>query len=381
VLAHCPRSASTARNDDPRLIRLPLRVGRALVSRNGVMARAGSDARPVTSQAAAATIWTMDRHGSLEQWATTEVEARGLRVTAAVSNQSPRPWSTVLRIQTSGGVVWAKQGSPGARYEAALLEILAGVCGDSIATPMAVDGSTGSFLLFDGGPVLGQVLDGAARADAIASWEQVLRRYADLQRAAEPLVDRLIAAGVPDLRPVRIVEVVETMLGQEDLLRLDQADGLASWERTRLVELMPILADLARNADGPIAATVDHNDLHPFNVLSVGPRIFDWGDAVVGYPFASLRRAGDLMTAQPQTWRRAARTRLRRTYLEAWACDVAPADLRRQLRAAPVLGAIAAASTWTRLPRAAVMERPASFPRKLRELLGYLASMRHPGAR
>jgi aminoglycoside phosphotransferase (APT) family kinase protein len=143
--------------------------------------------------------------------------------------------------------------------------------------------------------------------------------------------------------------------------------------------LLPILAAVAQRADGPVCATVDHNDLHPFNVLTRGLRIFDWGDAVVGHPFASLRRALDLAATQPDMLRPAARARLQRAYLEAWAGDVSPADLQEQLRVAPVLGAVAAASTWTRLPPAAVEANPASFPRKLRDLLAHLHARSEPG--
>jgi hypothetical protein len=108
------------------------------------------------------------------------------------------------------------------------------------------------------------------------------------------------------------------------------------------------------------------------NVLCNGLRIFDWGDAVLGHPFASLRRGGDLASAHPELGRHEVGARLEHAYVEAWTADVAPADLHRQLRAAPVLGAIAAASTWTRLPAAAVEASPSSIPRKLRELLVHL---------
>jgi hypothetical protein len=313
----------------------------------------------------------LDQQSSLERWAAAHLEFRRLRVTAAPSNPRPRPWSTVLRIETSGGVVWAKQGSAGARHEVALLEILAEACPDSVVLPIAADPTNGRLLLRDGGRILGEEID-AGCFDAVATWERVIRRYAALQRAVEPYVDRLLVCGVPDLRPDRIVDAVEAMLGRDDLLRLDQPDGLASRERSRLVELMPTLVDVARQADGAVASTVDHNDLHPFNVVTSGLRILDWGDAVIGHPFASLRQVGDLMTMRPGPPRQAARARFCRAYLEAWTPDVSPADLRAQVRVAPVLGAIAAASTWTRAPHAVVEQRPGAFAHKLRELLAHL---------
>src|SRR5205085_1459725 len=43
----------------------------------------------------------------------------------------------------------------------------------------------------------------------------------------------------------------------------------------------------ARLADSPLPASLDHNDLHPWNVLD-GPRYYDWGDAVIAHPFAAM---------------------------------------------------------------------------------------------
>jgi aminoglycoside phosphotransferase (APT) family kinase protein len=48
----------------------------------------------------------------------------------------------------------------------------------------------------------------------------------------------------------------------------------------------------ARLADAPGAASLDHNDLHPYNVLRPdgGDDVvfYDWGDSVVAHPFTSM---------------------------------------------------------------------------------------------
>ena len=71
----------------------------------------------------------------------------------------------------------------------------------------------------------------------------------------------------------------------------DPADALTL---QRLRALTPTVrqwaADLAGSAVPP---SLDHNDLHAWNLLcpdgDLGhPRTYDWGDAVVGHPFASL---------------------------------------------------------------------------------------------
>ena len=40
-----------------------------------------------------------------------------------------------------------------------------------------------------------------------------------------------------------------------------------------------------------LAASLDHNDLHPWNILGDGAddtRFYDWGDCVVAHPFAAM---------------------------------------------------------------------------------------------
>ncbi len=98
--------------------------------------------------------------------------------------------------------------------------------------------------------------------------------------------------------------------------------------------------------------SVDHNDLHPGNVL-VGdppPRIYDWGDAVLAHPFASMLlpltvlRDGTLGTSAVAT----ELDRLRDAYLEPFA-DLAPhAELVRTLELACRVAKIARALTWHR---------------------------------
>ncbi|HEU5074231.1 MAG TPA: phosphotransferase, partial [Polyangiaceae bacterium] len=49
----------------------------------------------------------------------------------------------------------------------------------------------------------------------------------------------------------------------------------------------------AELAQAPGSASLDHNDLHPWNIFATplapeSARFFDWGDSVVAHPFASL---------------------------------------------------------------------------------------------
>ena len=94
-------------------------------------------------------------------------------------------------------------------------------------------------------------------------------------------------------------------------------------------------------AASPLPASLDHNDLHPWNMLA-GPRYFDWGDAVVAHPFAVM--------LEPLGWLRnvhgsEALVRGRDAYLAGFG---SPPELRETLELACRVAKIARALTWVR---------------------------------
>src|SRR5207344_441089 len=96
--------------------------------------------------------------------------------------------------------------------------------------------------------------------------------------------------------------------------------------RRRLQGARGLVADaVPRLAAIGIAATIQHDDLHGGNIV-VGPggdRFFDWGDAVVAHPFATLTATFNSIAYH--TDRRLddpVFVRLRDVYTEAW-MDVA----------------------------------------------------------
>lgn len=101
--------------------------------------------------------------------------------------------------------------------------------------------------------------------------------------------------------------------------------------------------------------SLDHNDLHPWNVLTSTAdgtrtvRFYDWGDSVVAHPFASMlvplgymRQHLDVSLESPRV------LRLRNAYLAAFS-DLGPHSERvRTLQLACRVGKIARALTWDR---------------------------------
>jgi len=110
-----------------------------------------------------------------------------------------------------------------------------------------------------------------------------------------------------------------------------------------------------RLAAAPGAASLDHNDLHPWNMLVPGlgqpdrVRFYDWGDAVIAHPFAAMlvplgwtqRRLG-ISLHGPEL------AQIRDAYVHVFS-DLAPhAQLVATLELACRVGKVARVLTWTR---------------------------------
>jgi hypothetical protein len=265
-------------------------------------------------------------------WMEGELAAAGIEPTGPVEVTRERPWASVARIPTSHGVLWLKAAAPATAFEAGLYAVLADVAPTHVLAPVALDVAHGRLLLPDGGPRLGEALDGDA---LVAAMGAALRAYADLQRAAAPRVDALLAAGVPDMRPGVLPA------------RFDAALAFVPDELAR--RLRPLRAQVGAWC-GQLgdAASLDHNDLHPFNMLGGGARFYDWGDAVIAHPFACLLMPLGYISGElgrdP--------TPALHAYLDGFA-DVGPrAELVQTARVAVQLAKIARAHTWERALRA-----------------------------
>ncbi|HEY2225915.1 phosphotransferase [Actinomycetospora sp.] len=272
-----------------------------------------------------------------------------------------RPWSTVLCLPTPTGPVWLKATAPAARAEVGLYGVLAARAPRAVLVPLARDEDRGWLLLPDGGPTLRDGPPGQVAA-AVAAAMPV---YAALQRAVAPARAEVLAAGVPDASPAALPARLEEALavtGLDD--DVPRRRGLvARWA--------------GELADGPGAdlVTVDHQDLHPGNVLSAtpehGPRFYDWGDAVLAHPFACLLVAlGGLARTLGVAPDDPAVTTARDAYLDGFSDLAGHDDLVRAAVLACRAAVVARALTWHRAV-GAVPEHPfAGAPRSTLATLG-----------
>jgi hypothetical protein len=254
----------------------------------------------------------------------------------------------VLRVPTDGGLVWLKATAHQTAFEVPLYALLTATVPSRVLHPIAEDADRGWLLLPDGGRSLADALP---EADAVAVLEQVLPEYGALQVTLAAHLPALEAAGLDDMRPARMSERFD--------LTLELAGrGASSDDREALQSLMrfrPVYEDwVAELAASPVPASIDHNDLHAANILlplaaTAGARFYDWGDAVVSHPFASmLHGLGWLPPHLGVPWTDPRIERIRDAYLAPFAAFGSPAELVRTLDLACRVGKVARSISWAR---------------------------------
>lgn len=307
----------------------------------------------MTEQDTALPRWRDPRwRAGATDWVDAALLACGRRRDGGPTELHARPWSTVWRVPAPDGPVWFKASAHGTAYEAGLVAALARWLPEHVLHPLAVDAERGWLLLPDGGTTLRAAQGG--RTD-LPHWEQVLTEYAGLQRALEPRVDEMLALGVPDNRPEVLPTVREDLLGDDAALQTGRPGGMTSAQRDRHRAASSAYARLCADlAALGIPATLNHDDLHDANVFLTGSartpyRVFDWGDATVAHPFATLlvtlRVVADrcgLAPGAPEL------LRLRDAYLEQWTGEYAVTDLREAVRLALRVGGVGRSACYRR---------------------------------
>ncbi|HEY3956576.1 MAG TPA: phosphotransferase [Streptosporangiaceae bacterium] len=270
----------------------------------------------------------------------------------------------MLKVRTTSGTVWFKACGPATAFEVGLYELTGRVAAEHVLSPIATDRARSWIMLPDGGPSLGDSLTGAGLADAM---ETALAAYGHLQRALAP--HDLLDLGITDMRPAIMPRRFEEAL-QAVGARLETS-GTAG-ERAVYARVLGLRRTVAAWCD-ELAATggqlsLDHNDLHPWNVLAgTGDRtrtvrFYDWGDSVVAHPFASMLVALGYMQQHLGVSLGHPRVlRLRDAYLDVFS-DLGPhAERVGTLQLACRVGKIARALTWDRALAAQGYEQAGEF--------------------
>jgi hypothetical protein len=290
-------------------------------------------------------------------WIDEQLAGVGATRSGEIGEGRVRPWSVVLEVPTSQGVVWFKAPGKGTVFEVGLYQLLCRIVPSRVLLPLATDTERGWLLLPHGGTTLRALLKQSA-GDLASSraFERALPQYAALQRALTPHVADLSSLGVVDMcadvMPRRFDEALQA--AQPYLEACGSADERAAYERA--VDTRSAFSGWCNELAGaPVAASLDHNDLHSGNVFVSGPagalqaRFYDWGDSVISHPFASmleaLRGLGNDLGCGPRDPRLLA---ARDAYLEVWSDQASHAELVQTLALACQVAKVARALTWAR---------------------------------
>ena len=287
------------------------------------------------------------------EWIDDRLADAGLRRTGEVEHPHRRRPGPHVRVPTDRGAWWLKACGPGTAFEVRLYGVLAALVPADVLHPLAADPARGWILLPDGGRLLGDQLSGPALGRALGA---AMVQYGALQRGLMADVARMTAAGVPDMRPAVMLEAFDRALeitavtgttvpgaGDDPDRRARHAAVAAARPRVQRW--------CAQLTESALPASLDHNDLHPWNMFWDGrsARFFDWGDAVLAHPFAAmlvpLGLVRELLGEPAGQGEFAA---VRDAYLDPFRSLAPGEDLPATLETACRVAKIARAHTWQR---------------------------------
>ncbi|MGV8910666.1 MAG: phosphotransferase [Propionicimonas sp.] len=294
------------------------------------------------------------RHDMLA-WTGAVLAGLGLEITAMPTVHKRAPWSVVLRLPTSGGLVWFKENVPSLGPEPTLLRRLSELVPGRVPAPLAIEPGRGWLLL----PDQGQTVRARGRDDDPAVWVEVVSEWFEVTRRLAAHADHLADIGVPRLAPLQAAGYARERIGQLSSLPASDPAHLAAADAERLTAVLPAIAQAGEQLAGlGLPDTLWHNDLHTNNVFDgqSGLVFFDLADALIGSPLADLliplrsqahARAFDLALGADDL----AEPGLRRTLeaaIEPWTDLVPAADLRAAVPAALMMGVLGRSESWRR---------------------------------
>lgn len=264
-----------------------------------------------------------------EIWIQDRIEAEGLRAIAPIEVVKVWALAIILRVKTTGGIVYFKAAAPLFAQESVSTRILAELYPENLPELLATNPDKNWLLMREiDGEILEKVGDKAGdkvgdKVGDIFYWQSALSDWAKLQISAMQYRQHLIGLGWLDLG----LEEIPRQIGQLFYQNSGQAwVGGESFGRSQLWQLLPLLpmvpkfkAVCQQLSQLGIPDTLVHGDLSPRNIYvrDRGFVYFDWSDTCISHPFFDLIRfLYEIETDLPHV--PDARSRIRNAYLEPW---------------------------------------------------------------
>ena len=278
-----------------------------------------------------------------EAWIGQALTTLGLGLSGPITTRKLWSISCVLRAPTAAGDFYFKAVPPLFGREPAVTDLLARRHPGRVPEVVALDVGQGWMLMrgFSGS---------ALHEDGdLAVWQRAARAYAEMQIRSMGDLEALRSLGTLDRSPLRLARLVDDLLADEALMRIDLPRGLTRSEQAELRALGPRLKAACGEWDAAgVPLTLEHGDFHAGNMVVRGDQflIYDWTDACIGHPFVGL-------TALMENAKRAWRDAITQAYLEPWRAIISPGQIESALRLSRVLGPLHMALSYYDIQHAA----------------------------
>jgi hypothetical protein len=194
-----------------------------------------------------------------------------------------RGWGAIWKVTADGGQYWFKRPHPSLWREVRLRRMLQRRVPHLVLPVVADDAGRGWMVTAGQGPTLAP----RAREQGPHVYGELAAAMARIQRSVTTA--DLAGLDLPVFDPHDAVARLEDMLGPFAALPAGHPAHLTPADREIALERQGTVVERWARLDVEVPGlTLDHNDLHAGNAFP-GPRISDWGDAVIGHPFCSLR--------------------------------------------------------------------------------------------
>ena len=202
-------------------------------------------------------------------------------------NVQIRPWSYVIRYDTSAGWIYLKQTPELIALEATITKILRDQFHAPVPEIIASNSELDCFLMRDAGHPLRAILKKQFNETLLC---KAVDAFTAMQISVSANADTFINIGVPDYRLDKLPNLYKELISKKDVLMMD---GLTENEIDKLHSLIQTVFDLCKKlSEYDIPETLVQPDFHDNNTLiddaSQEITIIDLGEIVISHPFFSL---------------------------------------------------------------------------------------------
>lgn len=198
-----------------------------------------------------------------------------------------RPWSYVIRYDTSQGWVYLKQTPQLISLEAKITELLHDQFQAPVPEIIASNTELNCFLMRDAGDPLRPMLK---KKFDVSLFCKAVDVFTKMQIAVSKNTNIFIKISVPDYRLNQLPDLYKILVSKKDILL---SDGLTEKEITECELLISSISDLCEKlSEYKIPQTLVQPDFHDNNAvidnISQKITIIDLGEIVISHPFFSL---------------------------------------------------------------------------------------------